>query len=257
LMAMSLAGFTARSALAAPTNHSYLSPARSVEVLRAAFGEFAERSIRETRVVVAPTSAATWALSDQVNIANQAWNPRTGRLWALGDARATWPAGMGGFTDPVTGAVYINAQTAAESHVPHELLHANASPEFLLTVGVAINEGVTEQLALDAMATSGLRVEKAPAYAGERALTAALTTLTGRDRLLRAYFNGGTHLAEFVAAIGADTLAKVKIAASANNMTGAMTALRADAPGRHASQARADETPLPGTPYDVTFETSR
>ena len=227
LLALSLAGLTARATLSATTNHRYLTPTRSVEVLRTAFGAVSERPIRETRVVVAPTSVATWALSDDVNMANQAWNPRTGRPWARGDAQAMWPAGMGGFTDPATGAVYINGQTAVESHVPHELLHANASPDFLLTVGVAINEGITEQLALDAMAASGLAVEKAPAYPQERALAAAIVKLTGRDRLLQAYFNGGSHLAEFVAAIGEDTLAKAKSAAAGNNVTGALGIVQA------------------------------
>jgi len=222
LITVSLAGVTAREALAATTNHRYLTPTRSVEVLRTAFGGVSERPIREPQVVVAPTSAAIWALSDDVNMANQAWNPRTGRLWGHGDAQAMWPAGMGGFTDPSTGAVYINGQTAVESHVPHELLHANASPDFLAAVGVAVNEGVTEQLALDAVATSGLSVEKVPAYAQERALTAAIVTLTGRDSLVQAYFNGGTHVEAFVAAIGAETLTKIKNAVTGHDMTGAM-----------------------------------
>ena len=213
LVALSLAGVTARMALAGASGPRYLTPARSVAVLNAAFGAVAERPIREPRVVVAPTSAATWALSDDVNMANQAWNPRTGRVWSRGDARAMWPGTMGGFTDPITGAVYINAETALESHVPHEILHANASPDFLLAVGVAVNEGVTQLLALEALASSGVEAEKAPAYAGERELAAAIAQLAGRDRLLRAYFNGGPHLDELVAAVGAGTLARMKHAA--------------------------------------------
>ncbi len=225
LIALSFAGVTARMALAGASEPRYLTPARSVTVLRAAFGAVAERPIREPRVVVAPTSAATWALSDDVNIANRAWNPQTGRPWARGDARAMWPGTMGGFTDPATGAVYINAETALASHVPHEILHANASPDFLLAVGVALNEGVTEQLALDALAASGLEAEDAPAYARERELAAAISAVTGRDLLLRAYFNGGAHLAQFVAAVGADTLVQVKNAAAGHNVAGALTAL--------------------------------
>lgn len=227
LMSVSLAGTTARAALSAATKPRYLTAARSAEVLRTAFAAFSERPIREARVVAVPTSAATWALSDDVNIANRAWNPRTARPWAQGDAQAMWPGGMGGFTDPVTGAVYVNAQTALASHVPHELLHANASPDFLLTVGVAVNEGVTEQLALDAMAASALRIEKAPAYPQERALVASILKLTGRDLLVRAYLNGGSDLAEFVAALGADTLAKVKGAAAGDDVAGASAAVEA------------------------------
>ena len=230
LMTISLAGVTARTALAATTNRHYLSAARSADVLRTAFGVVSEHPIRVPQVVVAPTSAATWALSDDVNMANQAWNPRTARTWAHGDAQAMWPAGMGGFTDPTTGTVYVNAQNAVESNVPHELLHANASPDFLQSIGVAINEGVTEQLALDAMAGSGLAVEKVPAYPQERALADAIVKLTGRDRLLQAYFNGGSHVADFIAAIGADTLAQVKNAAAGNGVAAALAVVESVVP---------------------------
>jgi hypothetical protein len=198
LLAVSLAGVTARAALAGPKPR-YLSSARSLELLRTAFGTVAERPFREPRVVVAPTSAATWALSDQVNMANQAWNPRTARTWSRSDAQAMWPEGTGGFTDPATGDVYINAELAVESAMPHELLHANASPEFLLAVGVNLNEGVTENLALDAMAASGVRAEKVPAYAAYRQVADLVERIAGRDLLLRAYFNGGQHLTDFVA----------------------------------------------------------
>lgn len=230
LVAISLSGVTARAALAATTNHRYLTAARSADVLRTSFGVVSEHPIRVPQVVVAPTSAATWALSDDVNMANQAWNPRTARTWTRGDAQAMWRAGLSGFTDPTTGTVYVNAANAVESNVPHELLHANASPDFLLSVGVAINEGVTEQLALDAMAGSGLAVERVPAYPQERALAEAIVKLTGRDRLVQAYFNGGSHLAEFVAAIGADTLTQVKNVSAGSGLAAALAIVESAVP---------------------------
>ena len=229
LLAVSLAGVTARAALAG-SKPRYLSPARSLDLLRTAFGDVAERPFREPRVVVAPTSAATWALSDDVNIANRAWNPRTARLWARSDAQAMWPAGMGGFTDPATGDVYITGQAAVESAMPHELLHAHAAPEVLQAGGVALTEGVTEQLALDARAASGVRAEKVPAYAEYREVAAAIVKVTGRDRLLRAYFNGGPQLAEFVTALGAETLAKVKAATAGSGTSEALRILGAVVP---------------------------
>lgn len=224
LLALSLAGITAHRALAA-TAPRYLTTARSIELLRDAYSPFAERPLRETQVVVAPTSAAIWALSDDVNIANQAWNPKTARPWARSDAQAMWPAGMGGFTDPVTGAIYINGETAVESATPHELLHANASPDFLQTVGVALNEGFTEQLALDAMAAAGVRAEKAPAYPKERAIAAGIVNVTGRELLLRAYFNGGPSLTAFIDAIGRDSVGSIKGAAARNDVVGALAFL--------------------------------
>ena len=230
LLAVTLAGITARGALAG-SGPRYLSSTRSLDLLRTAFGDVAERPFREPKVVVAPTSAATWALSDDVNMANKVWNPRTGRPWSSADAKAMWPEGMGGFTDPVTGDVYINAELAVESAMPHELLPANAAPELLQTVGVDLNEGVTEHLALDAMAASGVRAEKVPAYADFRQIAGAIVDITGRDRLLGAYFNGGQQLADFVTALGADTLTKVKALAAMNDTAGALRVLEAASVG--------------------------
>jgi len=224
LLAIGLAGVTARAALAGP-KAQYISSARSLDILRTAFGDVTERPFREPTVVVAPTSTATWALSDDVNMANRVWNPRTAKPWASADAKAMWPEGMGGFTNPVNGDVYINAELAVASAMPHELLHANAAPEFLQAVGVALNEGITEQLALDAMALSGVQAEKAPAYADYRTVAGAIVKITGRDRLVRAYFNGGKQLDEFVAVLGADTLAKVKNFAGTNDTVGALRIL--------------------------------
>lgn len=223
-LALSLAGVTAHKALAAPPAR-YLSSTRSIELLRNAFAGFSERPLREAQVVVAPTSAATWALSDQVNMANRVWNPRTARPWAPSDAHAMWPSGMGGFTDPATGIVYLNARNAVESTTVHELLHANASPDFLQTVGVAVNEGITEQLALYALADAGVRPEKIPAYPKERTLAVAIVDRAGRDRVLKAYFNGGPALEEFVEAVGVDTLKSIKQSTADGNIDGALALL--------------------------------
>lgn len=225
-LAVSFAGVTAHRALAA-TPSRYLTSARSIELLRSAYSSFAERPLRETQVVVAPTSAATWALSDDVNMANGVWNPKAARPWAKSDARAMWPAGMGGFTDPVTGAIYINAQNAVESATPHELLHANASPEFLQAVGVAVNEGITEQLALDALAVAGVRAEKVPAYPKEREVASAIVKRTGDQLLLRAYFNGGSALTELLDSVGRDTVESIKSAAARGDVAGALAIVTA------------------------------
>jgi hypothetical protein len=225
VVAISLAGVTARVALAGTSSTRYLTASRSVDVLRGAFDASSGRRIQEPRVVVAPTSATTWALSDEVNIANGVWNPKTARPWARSDAQAMWPAGMGGFTDPVTGAIYINGETAVESHTPHELLHANASPDFLQAVGVSLNEGFTERLALDAMAAAGVRAEKAPAYPKEREIAAGIVKQTGKELLLSAYFNGGASLTAFIDAVGRDTLESIKRAAARGDVAGALAFL--------------------------------
>lgn len=228
VLAVSLAAVTARAALAG-TQARYLSPNRSFELVRNAFADVADRPFREPKVVVAPTSAATWALADDVNVANRVWNPRTARPWSPSDARTMWPAGMGGFTDPSTGDVYVNGETAVESVLPHEMLHANASPEFLQTVGVALNEGVTEQLALDALAVGGVRAEKMPPYAAERAMANAVVRIVGRELVLRAYFNGGPALTDFVRILGAETLARIKAQTAGTDTGAALRTLEAAA----------------------------
>jgi hypothetical protein len=129
-----------------------------------------------------------------------------------------WPDGLDGFTNPSNGDIYVNAKKGLPSTVPHELLHANASPDFLLRVGVSVNEGVTEQLALDALATAGVRAEKLSCYPRERELAAALTHAAGRDLLVRAYFNGGAALDAFAQALGGDTIDRLRNAAAANHI---------------------------------------
>jgi len=79
--------------------------------------------------------------------------------------------------------VYIGADLAMESAIPHERLHASAAPEFLQTVGVALSEGVTKQLALEVTAASGLRGEKVPAYNSCGKVAGAIFKVTGRDPL--------------------------------------------------------------------------
>ena len=124
--------------------------------------------------------------------------------------------------------IYINAENAVESATPHELLHANASPDFLQAVGVALNEGITEKLALDALAAGGVRAEKAPAYPKEREVAAAIVKLTGQELVLRAYFNGGQALTDFIDAVGRDTIESIKRAAARGDIAGALSLPRAD-----------------------------
>ncbi len=75
------------------------------------------------------------------------------------------------------------------------------------------------------MAASGVRAEKVPAYASYRDIAGGIVKVAGRDRLLGAYFNGGQHLADFVSALRADTLTRVKALAGTNDTAGAVQLL--------------------------------
>ena len=230
---LGLTGFTARSAFASPTRTShFLTPHRSLQVLQTAFGTVVERPIREGRVVVVPTSTAISALSDEVNIRNHAYNPRTGRLWSQGDTDGAWPLGIRGFTDVATGDVYINGEVAIETTTPHEMLHANVAPDFPEAVGLSLYEGATEQLALDALAASHRPLPKLAEYPKERALVAAVVHRVGRAQLARAYLNGGQDLAELVRAIGPETLETAKGDAASGNVGAALAVLQTAGSGR-------------------------
>ncbi len=189
----------------------YLSAPRSVALLHSTLGPVTDRPLDVGRVVMVADDAALLRRSDEINTANGAHNPRTGRTWATGDAAAMWPKGLQGLFDFATRDIYINKATATVATTPHELLHANSSLEFATAVGIAINEGLTELLTLEALAAAGLRVA-AGAYPQERALVTELLRTTGRDRMLRAYFSGGPSLSEVIDAVGADTFKAVKAA---------------------------------------------
>lgn len=149
-----------------------------------------------------------------------------------GDTTTTWPYGIRGFTDVVTGDVYINAEFANSATTPHELLHANAAPDFVEAVGLSVYEGATEQLALDALRTSNVAPPMDPEYAQERALVAEVVRVVGPELLARAYLNGGPAVEELMRAIGGDTLAKVQATTASGNLGGALAALQAVGAGR-------------------------
>jgi len=252
-LVLGASGFGVRAALASG-DPRYLSAARSIELLNGTLGPVADRPLDAGRVVMVANDAALLRRSDDINTANRAHNPRTGRTWAAGDAAAMWPDGLQGLFDFATRDIYINKATATAATTPHELLHANSSLEFASAVGTAINEGLTELLTLEATAAAGLR-GPAGAYPRERALVTELMRITGRDRLLRAYFNGGSSLSEVIDAIGADTFKAVKGAALGGNTDRAIALLNpafSSPPPAVAAAADTQDRPNPSQPSPDT-----
>lgn len=245
-LTLCLSAVSLRAATASPAPR-YLTPAHSVQLLQRAFGSLSERPLTDRGVVVISTRAGILQRNDEVNIANRAFNRSAGRPWARGDAAKTWPRGLDGFADPATGSIFIGAASAQTSTTAHEVLHVNSSPEFLATFGVDINEGATEQLALDALAVSGIPLPSTAAtpYPRERALVADLIGRVGREALVRAYFNGGDSLRQVVATIGLDTLPRVKEAAAGGDARRAIPLLHASA-GLPAAAAAPTSAAAPG-----------
>ena len=74
----------------------------------------------------------------------------------------------------------------------HEMLHINTASTFRSTVGEVINEGMTERLAVQAVAAQGNSVVGSEnTYAPQRASVGKLIAIVGEQTMKQAYFNGG------------------------------------------------------------------
>lgn len=228
---LALSSIGLRAAVAS-TPHN-LSPARTVQLLQGAYGSVNPRPFMATQIVTLAGHAATYRRYDEVTSSKRLYNADSGRPWALGDAATAFPTGLDGFSDRDSGVVYLNVRSGVSTTTPHEVLHVNSSSEFVSAVGDAINEGMTEELALYALAAAGVRPPAVAHYPQERAVVAELTKVVGRDRMVQAYFQGGQSLSDLIAVVGPDTFRKVKGAADAHNASGALELLR----GHRAAQA--------------------
>jgi len=233
---LALSSMGLRAAVAS-TPHN-LSPARTLQLLQGAYGSVNPHPFVGTPIVTLAGQAEMYRRYDEVTSSKRLYNAQSGRPWALGDAATAFPTGLDGFSDRDSGVVYLNVRRGVATTTPHEVLHVNSSSEFVAAVGDEINEGMTEELALGALAAAGVRLPAMAHYPQERALVAELTAVVGRDRMVQAYFQGGKSLADLIAAVGPDTFQKVKGAADAHNSSGAIELLR----GHGAPQAGAVST---------------
>jgi len=234
---LALSSMGLRAAVASTTPHN-LSPARTLQLLQGAYGSVNPHPFVGTPIVTLAGQAEMYRRYDEVTSSKRLYNAQSGRPWALGDAATAFPTGLDGFSDRDSGVVYLNVRRGVATTTPHEVLHVNSSSEFVAAVGDEINEGMTEELALGALAAAGVRLPAMAHYPQERALVAELTAVVGRDRMVQAYFQGGKSLADLIAAVGPDTFQKVKGAADAHNSSGAIELLR----GHGAPQAGAVST---------------
>lgn len=233
---LALSSMGVRAAVAS-TPHN-LSPARTLQLLQGAYGSVNPHPFVETQIVSVAGQAEMYRRYDEVTSAKRLYNAHSGRPWALGDASTAFPTGLDGFSDRDSGVVYLNVRTGLSTTTPHEVLHVNSSSEFVSAVGDEINEGMTEELALGALAAAGVRLPAVAHYPQDRALVAELTTIVGRDRMVRAYFQGGQSLADLITAVGPDTFQKVKGAANAHSTSAAIELLQ----GYRAARAGAVST---------------
>ncbi len=90
------------------------------------------------------------------------------------------------------GVTYVNTTLGSDDVIPHEVLHAHASPDWdaFLDGNEEIDEGVTEYLTIKAVRKAGIRPSRS--YPRQYGIIRRLVRRAGEDKLIDAYFNGKT-----------------------------------------------------------------
>jgi hypothetical protein len=99
---------------------------------------------------------------------------------------------LSGFYDPTSKQVYVDLGKEPDAQVAtlvHEILHANASPNFGGTLGKDLDEGMTEKLTQMAFAKSGYS-SPSGFFVGQVGVVEQLSGIVGLNTLKYAYFNG-------------------------------------------------------------------
>jgi hypothetical protein len=170
---------------------------RAQTILQTAYGSV--HRIVPGSIVLLADNAAMWARYDQVAQGRNNIYVTPNRPWQAGDAQAAFPLGLNGFQDG--GTVFVNQQTTSPTTTAHEMLHMNTAAGFRSSMGETINEGATQYLAVKALTAAGVTMPAVIPYADELALVRALVDMVGEDRLIQAYFNGGTAINELIARV--------------------------------------------------------
>ncbi len=167
--------------------------ARAQEILKNTYGFI--KPIIPTPVQVVD-EATLRVKFDEMQVRKGTNNTRTGEPWKMGDSLLVFQR-LDGFADRDNNTIYVPdaAGGSGAGQLPtvvHEMLHTNAAGDWASTVGFAIDEGETENLALKAC--TGQHVPMTPTYGSQRALVAQLVPVVGEGTLEQAYFSGGAGL---------------------------------------------------------------
>jgi hypothetical protein len=196
----------------APAKPAYLDLAKAKEVLTKAYGT--SKTIETGKIEFVDTREAAWAKYDELCIAGNVHNTRTGAKWKAGDAKATYPLGLNGWN--WKGTSYVNKASAGSTTTPHEMLHGNTADGFRAAVGETFNEGITQYLTLKALKASKIAPPASIPYAAEVKCAEALIAITGEQAVIDAYFKGGASTTAMIKKVddelGAGTFAKAKTA---------------------------------------------
>ena len=202
-----------------------LETAFAQNALQTSFGDAAPRTIITGNITVVADRDALYAKYDQWMIAHNMTN-NLGNPWTAGDARREDDAGgfrMNAFAEPAPSTdIYIDATQTDPTATVHEMLHVNTGPGFIAAVGRAINEGITQRFAAQAIAATGNSLTGSEnTYQQEQRVVTELIRVVGEPIVRHAYFNGAATLIEtYNRLMGADTFALLKSTLSPDTQAG-------------------------------------
>ncbi len=193
-----------------------LQTAFAQNALQTSFGDVAPKTIITGDITIVADSAALYAVYDQWMIDHNMTNPQTGVAWVAGDKlRDNTRRGVrtNAFAEPAPSTkIFIDATQTDPTATVHEMLHVNTAVGFIGSVGRAINEGITQRLATQAIVASGNSVVGSErTYQQEQRVVTKLVEILGEGIVKRAYFNGAASLIDtYNSLMGADSFALLK-----------------------------------------------
>jgi hypothetical protein len=200
-----------------------LQTAYAQNALQRAYGGVAGRTMITGNITVVADMTALYREYDRIQIENHVVNRDTGVEWVYGD-KLRWNDARGLRTNAFaySGSIWIDATQTDPTATVHEMLHVNTAPGFLNMVGRAVNEGITQRLAVRAVQASGNSVVGSErTYVQEQRVVTALVGVIGEGNLVSAYFNDPNILVNtYNAVMGENTFAILKRTLNADTQEG-------------------------------------
>jgi hypothetical protein len=190
-----------------------LQTAYAQNAIRSAFGGVADRAIITGNIHIVNGYAALLAEYDRICVTGNVTNPATGVTWVTGDALREDQATSSRTNAFASGNdIYIDTTQTDPTATVHEMLHVNTAAGFLALVGRAVNEGITQRLAVKAVQATGQSVRGSEStYQQEQGVVSALINVVGEGTIQEAYFNDPNRLVTgYEAVMGEDSFEVLK-----------------------------------------------
>jgi hypothetical protein len=203
-----------------------MNAATAQQAIQKAFGKVAGQPITGGKITVVDNKAALYALIDQFSMQDGDKSP-DGKPWEAGFAEKYIDGRVLGFARK-DSSIYIDKTGTDPTILVHEMLHVNASKDWQAAMPTSVDEGVTEDLAIQAVKASGFSASGSEStYPKEREAVGLMAGVVGSGTVTNAYFNGPTAMqAAYEAVMGAGTFAAFIAAMRAGNLEKAKKLLR-------------------------------